>query len=273
MPDQFATMLTGIAKAAEEVSPMRASSVIRRRGDQRRNRQRAAVGALAAVAVGATIATGSVLGMHRTANNLPAILPSVTAGPTATPDTTATAAPSATPTSGPSSTGSGQADAGTATSATPDRCHTGDLRGDFHQFEWPGHAGSESDAELGLTNISGRTCVIYGYPGIQLIGADGQPRTTTVVRSKSQPSRSVTLAPGATAWALVVSVFTPSPDEADTNPLCGGPVNQIKVIPPDETSQLTINAQVGTVCAHGELIVAPFQATRPSDNPPTPSGS
>ncbi|GII25455.1 DUF4232 domain-containing protein [Planosporangium mesophilum] len=268
MPDQFTTMLTDIAKAAEEAGPMRASSLIRRRGDQRRARQRAAVGVVAAVAVGAIAATGFTLGLHRTATNLPAIPPN----PTATAPPTATAAPSETPTPAPSSTGSSQANAGSVTSPVPGRCHASNLRGSFHPFEWPGQAGAQAEADLGLTNISDQTCVIFGFPGVQLVGPDGKSRATNVVRTTNRPSRSVTLTPGATAWTLVVWTFTPSADEANTNPLCGGHVNEIKVIPPDETSQLTVKADVGTVCSHGDLTVWPFQVNRPSDGPP-PSGS
>jgi hypothetical protein len=90
-------MLTDIAKAAEEAGPMRATSLIRRRGDQRRNRQRAAVGVLSVIAVGAIVATGSFLGMHRTDNNLPAISPSTTASPAVTASPTVAASSATVP--------------------------------------------------------------------------------------------------------------------------------------------------------------------------------
>lgn len=103
MPDQFVIMLTEIGKAAEQAGPMRASSVIRGRGNQRRARQRAAVGVLSAVVVGAVVvgavvATGSFLGMHRTATNLPAASPSVTADATASPTTATSPSSTVSPT-------------------------------------------------------------------------------------------------------------------------------------------------------------------------------
>src|SRR5690242_11307607 len=91
---------------------------------------------------------------------------------------TPAAQPPGTQPSAPGDGGGGQAPDGSAAPAgggKPDRCHTADLRGEFHQFQWPGQAGAESDADLGLTNTSGRPCAVYGYPGLQLIGADGKP--------------------------------------------------------------------------------------------------
>lgn len=96
MPDHFVNMLTDIAKAAEEAGPMRTSSFIRQRGDRRRNRHRTAVRVLSAVAVGATVATGSFFGLRLTADSRPAV-PDGAASSTATADRTAS--PAATPSS------------------------------------------------------------------------------------------------------------------------------------------------------------------------------
>jgi hypothetical protein len=153
----------------------------------------------------------------------------------------------------------------------PDRCHTAELRGSLHKYEWPMQAGALQNAELGLTNTGRRACVVYGYPGLQLVGADGKDRPTKVTRSKTKQARTVTLAPGATAWAGIGWVFTPHGDEQDSEPLCGGPVAQLKVIPPDESTQLTVVEKIGTVCEHGNVYADPFQATRPSKG--TPPGS
>jgi hypothetical protein len=151
----------------------------------------------------------------------------------------------------------------------PDRCHTANLRGTLHQFDYPGHAGSEQDAELGLTNTGSRPCTIYGFPGLQLVGADGREHRTSVLRDAKTPAQKVTLAPGATAWAFVAWRFLPAQaDEQDTEPLCGGKVSQLKVIAPDESTQLTVADKIGTVCDHGQIFARPFQATKPSTLPP-----
>jgi hypothetical protein len=150
----------------------------------------------------------------------------------------------------------------------PGRCHTAGLRGELHLFSRPGQAGSEQDAELGLTNMSGQPCVVYGYPGLQLFGADGRSHPTTVDRTTTKPPTAVTLAPGATAWSLIAWSFMPSGDEADSSPLCGGKMTQLKVIPPDETTQLTVSAGIGTVCDHGKLWTGPMRSDRPSRSAP-----
>src|SRR5689334_20167839 len=159
--------------------------------------------------------------------------------------------------------GRGGGDGAPTTNGKPDRCHTANLRGDFHRFQWPGQAGAEGDGDLGLTNIGRTACVIYGFPGLQLIGGDGRSRPTTVKRDKRLAARAITLAPGATAWSLVTSRFTPLPDEENSQPLCGGKVTKLKVIPPDETTQLTISTDIGVVCEHGAMTASPFLATRP----------
>jgi hypothetical protein len=145
-----------------------------------------------------------------------------------------------------------------------DRCHAGNLSGELHLFTPPGQAGSEQDAELGLTNTTNRPCVVYGYPGLQLIGADGRAKLTNAVRNTGKPPQNVTLRPGATAWSLLAWRFTPAADEADTSPLCGGTMTALKVIPPDETTQLSIPANICTVCDHGQIVTSAMQATRPS---------
>ena len=165
-------------------------------------------------------------------------------------------------------TGGTGGDVGTG-NGKPDRCHTASLRASLHTFQWPGQAGSEGDAELGLTNTGNRPCVIYGYPGLQLIGPEGGARPTTVERDKRRPATPITLAPGRTAWALVTWRFTPLPDEENSSPLCGGKNAGIKVIPPDETTQLTATAAVGTVCQHGLLTTSPMQSAQPSTQPPS----
>ncbi len=100
MPEQFVTMLANIGRAAENAGPMRPSTSIRRRGDQRRNHRRAAVGVLSVVAAGALVATGALIGNHRTADYLPpghssSASPTATAGPTATTSPSGTGSPSA----------------------------------------------------------------------------------------------------------------------------------------------------------------------------------
>jgi Protein of unknown function (DUF4232) len=63
-----------------------------------------------------------------------------------------------------------------------------------------GSVGYTNDFE----NVSTATCTLYGYPGLQMLNASGQPIPTDVIRATSVtvpyvPERLVTLAPGARA--------------------------------------------------------------------------
>ncbi|MDT5036123.1 MAG: hypothetical protein QOE03_1308 [Micromonosporaceae bacterium] len=188
----------------------------------------------------------------------PAPSPSTTAA-SAAGSTTST--PSAEPSGGTS--GGGGVATGAGAVQRPDRCHTANLHLSFTSLVPAGQAGSEHDARLGLTNAGDRSCVIYGYPGIQLIGADGKPRPTIVRRGTGAPQR-VTLKPGTTAWSMIEWRDTPLADEENTAPLCGARMTHLKVIAPDESTQLAVVAAIGTVCSHGEIWADAFQATRPT---------
>lgn len=187
------------------------------------------------------------------------------------PAETPSVRPAETPSEQPSATAGGQGGkgGGAAVNPKPGRCRTGNLRATLRPFEWPGHAGAEQDAELGLTNIGRRPCVLEGYAGLRLLGADGEPRSTKVIRIGNRPVRPITLDPNETGWALAAWMFTPDVDEENTSPLCGGRVTQMRVTPPGNTAARTVTAKIGTVCRHGEVAVGPFQPTRPSALPPS----
>lgn len=194
--------------------------------------------------------------------------PGVTSSPSAQPGTGGGTDGTGTDGTNGNGTNGGTGGGAPAGEHKPGRCHTAGLRGELHLFSWPGQAGSEQDAELGLTNTSGQPCVVYGYPGLQLFGADGRSHPTTVDRATTKPPTAVTLAPGATAWSLIAWSFMPSGDEANSSPLCGGKMTQLKVIPPDETTQLTVSAGIGTVCDHGKLWTGAMRSDRPSRSAP-----
>jgi hypothetical protein len=50
-----------------------------------------------------------------------------------------------------------------------------------------------------FTNLSTKTCRLFGYPGMQLYGKAGRPIPTTVKRNLSPGPTDVTLVPGASA--------------------------------------------------------------------------
>jgi hypothetical protein len=147
---------------------------------------RRSCGPLAVVAV---LAAGTVAAACGSSG--PSTDSSVSAGSHASPPGASSASST---TSGPTSSGS----AGVAGSA---RCHAAGLT--VAEADNGAAAGSLS-ARITFTNISGATCTLAGYPGMQLLDAQGNALPTTVHRgaASSVPpvaERTVTLAPGATA--------------------------------------------------------------------------
>jgi hypothetical protein len=53
--------------------------------------------------------------------------------------------------------------------------------------------------KLQMTNLSGHTCTLFGYPGVSGIGLGGGQLGSAAARDTAQPARRVTLASGATA--------------------------------------------------------------------------
>jgi Protein of unknown function (DUF4232) len=90
------------------------------------------------------------------------------------------------------------------------RCHTDQLA------EWIGipavWAGGSTYYQLELSNISGRTCTLYGYPGVSALRGR-KHLGSAASRDPSHPATLVTLTPGATAHVILqitdVGVFSP----------------------------------------------------------------
>jgi hypothetical protein len=114
--------------------------------------------------------------------------------------------------------------------AGPVACPTSSLQ--VKQGVAQGYAGGVYVA-LDFTNTSGSTCTLYGYPGVSLVS--GPPYTQiglAAKRSTSTPRKLVTLAPGATANALLQIV-----DALNYPPASCGPTKAtaLKIYPPNQT--------------------------------------
>ena len=57
--------------------------------------------------------------------------------------------------------------------------------------------------QLEISNISGAACTLYGYPGVSAVNAHGRQLGSAAAREHTVPTRLVTLAPGATAHAVL----------------------------------------------------------------------
>ncbi|MEU6478746.1 DUF4232 domain-containing protein [Streptomyces sp. NPDC047017] len=157
-------------------------------------------------------------------------------GGSTAPGRTATAPGSAPAAS--SGTGSGdRADA----AARSTRCHTSELRATVGR-EDPG-AGQEN-FPLVLTNTSGRTCTVRGYPGAAFTDAGGRQLGADPKRTSGSPV-TVTLKPGRSAWAGL-TFSNPQVSGART-----ATPSTLVVTPPDERDPLTVKWTAGQVPVGG----------------------
>jgi hypothetical protein len=192
--------------------------------------------------------------------------PATSAAPTA--GTTATTGPGAADPGGPTGPGAtasgGATRAGSAapreprgTSARPtasSRCHTADLRASVGR-ENPG-AGQENFPVV-LTNVSSRTCTVYGFPGAAFVDASGKQLGPDPRRADGTAPARVTLAPGRSAWAGL-SFSNPEVSEARTATPAA-----LLVTPPDERQPLRVAWQGGEVPVGGNASTVSLTALAP----------
>lgn len=174
-----------------------------------------------------------------------------TSPPTGSPDVAPSTA------SGPTSASetAGRQPSGDDTTSSPGRCHTSMLDATLRA----GHPGAgQRYADLTLVNSSGQTCRVYGFPGLQLVGADGDPLPTDVARTTTREPHAVLLAPGESATATLHWGVVPTGDEPATEP-CQPDPERLRVIPPDETDNLGLAWPFGPVCGGGHITVTAFE--------------
>jgi len=111
-----------------------------------------------------------------------------------------------------------------------------------------------------LTNNSGHTCTVYGFPGLQLEDRNNAGLTTHVNRDFAVKPTKIIVANNASVATTVRFDFdVPAADEPQTGP-CEAQSVYMGIIPPDEKRQLAATIVGGpvTVCNHGTLDVLPF---------------
>nr|BFD81113.1 DUF4232 domain-containing protein [Streptomyces sp. Xyl84] len=166
-----------------------------------------------------------------------------TPGPATTaPGSTAATRPGSSPATTAPGRGTGTREgSGTGTTARSTRCHTSQLRATVGRGD-PG-AGQEN-FPLVLTNTSGRTCTVHGYPGAAFVDAAGRQLGPDPRRETGSPA-TVTLRPGQSAWAGL-TFSNPEVSEAKT----ASPAALI-VTPPDERDHLTVRWTAGRIPVGG----------------------
>ncbi|MGH3420222.1 MAG: DUF4232 domain-containing protein [Streptosporangiaceae bacterium] len=112
----------------------------------------------------------------------------------------------------------------------PPACPTSSLQ--VKQGVSQGYAGGVYEV-IDFTNTSGSTCTLFGYPGVSLVS--GPPYTQiglAAKRSTTTPKKLVTLAPGATANALLQIVDALNYPSASCGPT---KATALKIYPPNQT--------------------------------------
>ncbi len=168
-------------------------------------------------------------------------------GTSRTPAATATAAPSA-PASTPATATAPVTTAPGSQLPVP-RCHTSQLTAAYTGLN--AAMGGSRGMTLILTNHSGSTCYVYGYPGLAFFNAGGFPMATHLTWMKAPPAK-VVLRPGGNAQAMLtwrVNVGSATP----FNP------SVARITPPDEYTYLRTLWQGGPVLGGG-IVSWPLRA-------------
>ncbi|WP_262056847.1 DUF4232 domain-containing protein [Streptomyces sp. STR69] len=142
----------------------------------------------------------------------------------------------ATPSGSATSTSSGSG----VTSSS--RCHTSELKATVGGND-PG-AGQEN-FPIVLTNTSGRTCTVRGFPGAAFLNASGTQLGDDPQRETSSTATTVTLKPGQSAWAGL-TFSNPEISGAKT-----ATPSWLAVTPPDEQDTLHVKWTNGAVPVSG----------------------
>jgi Protein of unknown function (DUF4232) len=199
---------------------------------------------------------------------------------TGSPSATATESPAESPTSAsPSPTAADTAPSGPASAApapqpqTPEAnapqttapgapaapeglCSAGMLSGAV--VDVPGGAAAGSVyRSLQVTNTSGASCVLDGYPGVSYVDAAGNQIGAPADRDPSQPRMAITLQPGQTAAAVLKQTNGQNYQDCQSTPAAG-----VRVYPPSATDWL-IAPQDTTACANAGIVLMTIGAFQP----------
>lgn len=108
---------------------------------------------------------------------------------------------------------------------------------------------------LVFTNTSSSTCTMYGYPGLQLVGADGQAVDVDVQRGagyavQDPGPKAISLGPKQSAYFMFGAADVSQPGGAP----CPA-ATRARVIPPNDYTQLEVAVHVAA-CPHARVAVS-----------------
>lgn len=105
-----------------------------------------------------------------------------------------------------------------------------------------------------LTNVSKRTCILGGFPGVSLVNDNGNQIGSPADRAKNYTEKKLTLTPGAQAKATV-SFEDQGNFDAGT---CKTGATKLRVYPPNDTGYLSVASPMITAWCPG-FEVSPVQ--------------
>jgi Domain of unknown function (DUF4232) len=123
-------------------------------------------------------------------------------------------------------------------SAAVTMCATSALKAAVNTAK-PGAAAGSIYYPLDLTNISGSTCTVFGYPGVSFVtGPSGALLGRAATRNPVKPATTVTLAPGQVAHATLQVAQAGNYDPAQCKPVTA---HWLRIFPPDQTAPLFVS--------------------------------
>ncbi len=117
------------------------------------------------------------------------------------------------------------------------------------------------ETTIALKSLSATTCVLGGYPGLQMLAATGSQLPTTVVRKGTYTFTA--MAPSVVTVTTGQSVyFNLGYSDVPTGTETACPISaNLQVTPPNSYTSLSLAARLGP-CNNGTIIVSPvFSAT------------
>ncbi|MGC0379280.1 DUF4232 domain-containing protein [Streptomyces sp. SAI-229] len=137
------------------------------------------------------------------------------------------------------------------------RCRTAELSAAVGRMD-PG--AGQRNFPVVLTNVSSRTCTLYGYPGAAFVDAAGERLGRDPERTSGDPA-TVTLRPGASAWAGL-RYASPGVSGARTATPAA-----LLVTPPGERDPLKVPWKAGAVPVSGNASSVFLTVLQPGTGP------
>jgi hypothetical protein len=194
------------------------------------------------------------------------VLAACSSSPTSGTGSTTTTTGRSTTTTGRSTTTSGGATTTAPSTTTSTTGHPGVATCLASQLSIVPQQGSGAAGTIAgtvsMTNTSSTTCTLYGYPGMQLLDAQGGDIPTTVVRggvnggpaAASSPPSLVTLAPGQAAAFAMQYEDVPVGNETSCPTSA-----RAEITPPNDTTPAVVALAISP-CDNGTVHVSPVFA-------------